>query len=160
EDPPNKDILLKYTSGHWVNYKEGENRFDPDSFSLEILNTKRKDQRLYEYVVSRDAKEKVWQIQLEVYEPVSDPSIQVLNWMLANSSCTVTLNCTAARGDNVSYSWASPEAGTSAPCTHNGSLLQLSYDPNNSSLACACTASNPVSRRTVTFHPSACSFQQ
>ncbi|NXI67147.1 SLAF1 protein, partial [Anseranas semipalmata] len=160
EDPRSKVVLLKYSGGNYTNYKPEQNRFHPDNFSLEILNTKRQDQKLYEYIISKEAEEKVWQIQLEVYEPVSDPSIQVLGWMLANNSCTVTLNCTAARGDNVSYSWAGLEASTSSPCAHNGSLLSLSYDPNNTSLACACTASNPVSSSTVTFKSSACSYEQ
>lgn len=93
-------------------------------------------------------------------EPVSDPDIQVLSWALANDSCTVTLNCTAARGDNVSYSWTGLEASSSSPCAHNGSLLHLSYHLNATSLACACTASNPVSSSTVTFNSSACSFEQ
>ncbi|NXK44191.1 SLAF1 protein, partial [Chauna torquata] len=160
EDPQSKDILLKYSDSNYTNYKPEENRFHLANFSLEILNTKRQDQQLYEYIISKEEKEKVWQIQLEVYEPVSDPSIQVLSRMLANNSCTVTLNCTVARGDNVSYSWAGLEASASSPCAHNGSLLHLSYDPNNASLACACTASNPVSSRAVAFNSSACSYEQ
>lgn len=91
---------------------------------------------------------------------MSKPDIQVLSWALANDSCTVTLNCTAARGDNVSYSWTGLEASSSSPCAHNGSLLHLSYHLNATSLACACTASNPVSSSAVTFNSSACSFEQ
>nr|XP_047905247.1 signaling lymphocytic activation molecule-like isoform X1 [Anser cygnoides] len=160
EDPHSKDVLLKYLDGNYTNYNPSQNRFHSSNFSLEILSTKRQDQRLYEYITSKDTEEKVWQIQLEVYEPVSDPDIQVLSWALANDSCTVTLNCTAARGDNVSYSWAGLEASTSSPCAHNGSLLHLSYHLNATSLACACTASNPVSSSAVTFNSSACSFEQ
>ncbi|XP_047905247.2 signaling lymphocytic activation molecule-like isoform X2 [Anser cygnoides] len=160
EDPHSKDVLLKYLDGNYTNYNPSQNRFHSSNFSLEILSTKRQDQRLYEYITSKDTEEKVWQIQLEVYESVSDPDIQVLSWALANDSCTVTLNCTAARGDNVSYSWAGLEASTSSPCAHNGSLLHLSYHLNATSLACACTASNPVSSSAVTFNSSACSFEQ
>ncbi|XP_035202505.1 signaling lymphocytic activation molecule-like isoform X2 [Oxyura jamaicensis] len=160
EDPHSKDVLLKYLGGNYTNYNPSQNRFHSSNFSLEILSTKRQDQRLYEYIISKDAEEKVWQIQLEVYEPVSDPDIQVLSWALANDSCTVTLNCTAARGDNVSYSWTGLEASTSSPCAHNGSLLHLSYHLNATGLACACTASNPVSSSAVTFNSSACSFEQ
>ncbi|OXB70583.1 UNVERIFIED_CONTAM: hypothetical protein H355_011524 [Colinus virginianus] len=154
-NPLNKEILFTYYNGNYTNFKPGQNRFHPSNFSLEILSTQRQDQQLYEYSVTMESKERNWHIQLEVYEPVSDPSIHILGWTLANDSCTVTLNCTAARGDSVSYSWAS----TSALCTHNGSLLQLSYNLTNSILPCACIASNPVSHRTVAFHPSVCSAE-
>ncbi|NXJ36652.1 SLAF1 protein, partial [Ciconia maguari] len=160
EDPQRKLVLLKYMDGNYTNYMQGRTRFHVTNFSLEILNTSRQDRQLYEYIVSKGSEEKVWQIQLEVYEPVSDPSIQILGWALANSSCTVTLNCTAERGDNVSYSWGSRDTSTSGLCSHNGSLLHLSYPLQNASIACACTASNPVTSRVVTFNSSECSYEQ
>ncbi|XP_009578554.1 PREDICTED: signaling lymphocytic activation molecule-like, partial [Fulmarus glacialis] len=79
---------------------------------------------------------------------------------LATGSCTVTLNCPAERGDNVSYSWGSRDASTLGFCSHNGSLLHLSYPLQNASIACACTASNPVSSRVVPFNSSECSYEQ
>lgn len=93
-------------------------------------------------------------------EPVSDPSIQILGWALANGSCSVTLNCTAERGDNVSYSWGRQDTNTSGLCSRNGSLLHLSYTLQNTSITCACTASNPISSRVVTFNSSECSYEQ
>ncbi|KFQ53258.1 Signaling lymphocytic activation molecule, partial [Pelecanus crispus] len=160
EDPQTKLILLMYSNGNYTNYSQGRTRFHKLDFSLEILNTSRQDRQLYEYIVSEGPAEKIWQIQLEVYEPVSDPSIQILSWALANNSCTVILNCTAERGDNVSYSWGSQDASTSGLCSHNGSLLHLSYALENASIACACTASNPVSSRVVNFDSSECSYEQ
>lgn len=67
EDPHSKDVLLKYLDGNYTNYNPSQNRFHSSNFSLEILSTKRQDQRLYEYITSKDMEEKVWQIQLEVY---------------------------------------------------------------------------------------------
>ncbi|KFQ92621.1 Signaling lymphocytic activation molecule, partial [Nipponia nippon] len=160
EDPQRKLILLEYCHGNYTNYMQGQNRFHKLDFSLEILNTSRQDGHLYEYIVSKGPEEKVWQIQLEVYEPVSDPSIQILSWALANGSCTVTLNCTAERGDNISYSWGSWDSSTSGLCSHHGSLLNLSYPLQNTSITCACMASNPVSRRVVNFSSSECSYEQ
>ncbi|XP_054662587.1 signaling lymphocytic activation molecule isoform X1 [Grus americana] len=160
EDPQRKLVLLKYVDGNYTNYMQGRTRFHKSDFSLEILNTSRQDRQLYEYLVSKGPEEKVWQIQLEVYEPVSDPSIQILDWVLANSSCTITLNCTAERGDNVSYSWGSQDTSTSGLCSHNGSLLHLSYSLQNASIACACTASNPVSSQVIPFDSSECSYEQ
>ncbi|NWH58024.1 SLAF1 protein, partial [Geococcyx californianus] len=160
EDPQSKLILLKYSDGNYTNYMEGRTRFHKLNFSLEILNTSRQDRQLYEYIVSKGPEEKFWQIKLEVYEPVSNPSIQILNWTLANGSCTVTLNCTTERGDNVSYSWGSQDTNTSGLCSHNSSLLHLSYTPQDASIACTCTASNPISSRVVIFNTSECSYQQ
>ncbi|XP_074422483.1 signaling lymphocytic activation molecule-like [Larus michahellis] len=160
EDPQRKLVLLKYLDGNYTNYMPGRARFHMVDFSLEILNTSREDRQLHEYIVSNGPEEKVWQIQLEVYEPVSHASIQVLGRASANGSCTITLNCTAERGDNVSYSWGSWDTSTLGLCSHNGSLLHLSYPLQNTSIACACTASNPVSRRVVTFNSSKCSYEQ
>lgn len=67
EDPQRKLVLLKYSDGNYTNYMQGRTRFHNSDFSLEILNTKRQDRQLYEYIVSKGPEEKVWQIQLEVY---------------------------------------------------------------------------------------------
>ncbi|NXW38521.1 SLAF1 protein, partial [Phaetusa simplex] len=160
EDPQRKLILLKYLDGNYTNYMPERARFHMVDFSLEILNTSREDRQLHEYIVSKGPEEKVWQIQLEVYEPVSHPSIQILGWALANGSCAITLNCTAERGDNVSYSWSSRDTSTLGFCSRNGSLLHLSYPLQNASIACVCTASNPVSRQVVPFNSSTCSYEQ
>ncbi|XP_032858061.2 signaling lymphocytic activation molecule [Tyto alba] len=160
EDPQSKLVLLKYLDGNYTNYMKERTFFHKSDFSLEILSTSRQDRQLYEYIVSKGPEEKVWQIRLEVYEPVSDPRIEVLSWAPANGSCTVTLNCTAERGDNVFYSWGSRDTGTSGLCSGNGSLLHFSYPMQNSSITCACTASNPVSSRVVTFNSSECSYEQ
>ncbi|XP_074784883.1 signaling lymphocytic activation molecule, partial [Athene noctua] len=160
DDPQRKLVLLKYADGNYTNYMQGRAQFHESDFSLEILNTSRQDQQFYEYIVSKGPEEKVWQIQLEVYEPVSDPSIHVLSWMLANGSCTVTLNCTAARGDNVLYSWDSWDTSTSGLCSGSGSLLHFSYPLQNTSVSCTCTASNAISSQVVTFNFSECSYEQ
>ncbi|NWH82882.1 SLAF1 protein, partial [Piaya cayana] len=160
EDPQSKLILLKYSETNCTNYAQERTRFHQLNFSLEILNTSRQDQQVYEYIVSKGSEEKFWQIKLEVYEPVSNPRIQILNRTLAGSSCAVTLSCSAERGDNVSYSWGSRHANTSGLCSHNSSVLHLSYPLHNASIACTCTASNPVSSRLVTFNSSACGSEQ
>nr|XP_013795323.1 PREDICTED: signaling lymphocytic activation molecule [Apteryx mantelli mantelli] len=108
EDPHRKLVLLKYLDGNYTNYMQEKTRFHRANFSLEILNTSRQDRQLYEYIISKGRDETVWQIQLEVYEPVSAPRIQVLSRTLANGSCTVTLECVAERGDRavVAGGWA------------------------------------------------------
>ncbi|NWI69927.1 SLAF1 protein, partial [Todus mexicanus] len=159
EDPQRNLVLLHYFNGSYTNYMERRTRFHASNFSLEILNTSRQDRQLYQYIVNKGPEEKVWPIQLEVYEPVSDLSIAILDRVLANGSCTVTLNCTAQRGDHVSYSWGSQDTNTSGLCSRNGSLLHLSYPLQNTRVACSCTASNPVSSRVVTSNSSECSSE-
>ncbi|XP_039246292.1 signaling lymphocytic activation molecule [Pipra filicauda] len=156
---PKKQVLVKYSGGNCTNHFQGQIRFHRADFSLEILNTSRRDGQLYEYVVSKGPEEEVQQIRLQVYEPVSHPSIRILSWELANGSCTVALNCTAERGDEVSYSWGSQDSGVSGLCSGNSSFLHLSYPPWDTDTPCVCTASNPVSSRAVAFHPPECGHE-
>ncbi|KAM9368381.1 signaling lymphocytic activation molecule-like [Phaethornis superciliosus] len=160
EDPGSKMVLLKYLDGHFTNYMKGWILFHEVDFSLEILNTSRQDRQFYEYMVTKGSKQKVWQIQLEVYEPVSNPSIQLLRQDLTNGSCTITLNCTAEQGDNISYSWGTQDPSTPELCSGTGSLLHLSYPLQNMSISCLCNATNPVSSWVVTFNTSGCSSEQ
>ncbi|NXG42008.1 SLAF1 protein, partial [Psilopogon haemacephalus] len=152
EDPQDKEVLLQYSQGTPVNYLEGRMKFHSQDFSLEILNTSRQDGKLYEYTTSKGKQERLWRIQLEVYEPVSPPSIEVLSRALANGSCRLTLNCSAERGDSITYSWAGEPPGL---CARNGSILHLSYPQHQPSLSCSCRATNPVSSLRATFRSSA-----
>ncbi|NXF89749.1 SLAF1 protein, partial [Eubucco bourcierii] len=154
KDPQDKEVLLHYSHGNATNYLEGRMQFHSEDFSLEILNTSRQDGQLYEYATRKDQQERVWQVLLEVYEPVSPPSIEVLSLALSNGSCLLTLKCSAERGDSIAYSWAGSPRGH---CAHNGSLLQLSYPQHDASLSCSCQASNPVSSLLATFQSSDCS---
>ncbi|NXG01160.1 SLAF1 protein, partial [Sakesphorus luctuosus] len=158
--PQKKQVLVKYSRDNFTNHFPGQMSFQKSDFSLEILNTTRWDGQLYEYSVSKGAVEEVQQVQLKVYEPVSTPTIQILSMELANGSCSITLNCTAEQGDDVSYSWDSLASRTSGLCSGNSSSLHLSYPLRNSStISCICKATNPVSSRTVTFNPNHCSHQ-
>ncbi|KFP84341.1 Signaling lymphocytic activation molecule, partial [Apaloderma vittatum] len=157
EDPESKQVLLRYSDGNYTSYMQEQIHFNKSDFSLEILNTSRQDRQLYEDILRKGAGAQTFVLSPE---PVSDPSVEILSRVLANGSCTLTLNCTAERGDNVSYSWESRDAGTPGLCSRKGSLLHLSYPLQNASIACACTASNPVSSRVVAFTSSQCSYEQ
>uniref|UniRef100_A0A8C0E8J8 Ig-like domain-containing protein n=1 Tax=Bubo bubo TaxID=30461 RepID=A0A8C0E8J8_BUBBB len=160
EDPQRKLVLLKYADGNYTNYMENRTRFHKSDFSLEILNTRFPRQGPRQCLhPSPDTNLYLLPPSLSL-EPVSDPSIHVLSWALANGSCTVTLNCTAARGDNVLYSWDSWDTSTSGLCSSSGSLLHFSYPLQNTSIACTCTASNSISSQVVIFNFSECSYEQ
>ncbi|XP_031949388.1 signaling lymphocytic activation molecule [Corvus moneduloides] len=160
EEPQRKKFLLKFSGGNYTEFEPGRMRFHTLDFSLEILNTSREDGQLYEYSVSKGSVEEVWQIQLEVFEPVADPSIRILHQELSNGSCSLTLLCTSERGDEVSYSWDSRDNGTWGICSGNGSFLNLSYSLRSASFGCVCTARNPVSSRDVAFNSSQCGSEQ
>ncbi|NXS78212.1 SLAF1 protein, partial [Erpornis zantholeuca] len=160
EEPQKKKVLLKFSGGNFTEYEEGRMRFHRGDFSLEILNTSRGDGQLYEYSVSKGSEEEVWQIQLEVFEPVADPSIRILRRELSNGSCSLALHCASERGDEVSYSWDSRENGTRGICSGNGSFLNLSYSLPGAAFGCVCTARNPVSSRDAAFDSSQCGSEQ
>ncbi|NXL20565.1 SLAF1 protein, partial [Setophaga kirtlandii] len=111
-EPLRKKLLLRVSGGNRSELEPRRTRFGRN-FSLQILNTSREDGRLYEYSVYRDSEEEVWQVQLEVLEPVADPSIRILHRELSNGSCWLELSCSSERGDEVSYSWDGGDSGDS-----------------------------------------------
>ncbi|NWV29242.1 SLAF1 protein, partial [Origma solitaria] len=150
DDPQRKKFLVKISGGNFTEFEPGRLRFHEREFSLEILNASREDARLYEYSVSKGQEEEVWQIRLEVLEPVAHPTILILGRELSNGSCSVALRCSAERGDEVSYVWGSRENGTGTGigiCAGNGSFRNLSYSLRDAGFGCVCTARNAVSRR-------------
>ncbi|NXH29360.1 SLAF1 protein, partial [Myiagra hebetior] len=156
EKPQRKKFLLKFSGGNHTEFEPERMRFHQEDFSLEILNTSREDEQLYEFSVSKGSEEEVWQIQLEVFEPVAAPSIRILHRELSNGSCSLALGCSSERGDEVSYSWDSRDNGTWGMCSGNGSFLNLSYSLRDAGFRCVCTARNPVSSRDVAFDSSQC----
>ncbi|NXB38969.1 SLAF1 protein, partial [Eulacestoma nigropectus] len=160
EEPQKKKFLLKFSGENYTEFEPRRMRFHRQDFSLEILNTSREDGQLYEYSVSKGPEEEVWQIQLEVFEPVADLSIRILHWELSNGSCSLALHCASERGDEVSYSWDSRGNGTRGICSGNGSFLNVSYSLRSAGFGCVCTARNPVSSRDVAFDSSQCGSEQ
>ncbi|NXC03173.1 SLAF1 protein, partial [Orthonyx spaldingii] len=160
EEPQKRKFLLKISAGNYTEFEPQRMRFHRRDFSLEILNTSREDGRLYEYSVSKGPEEEVWQIQLEVFEPVATPSIWILSQELSNGSCSLALLCTSEQGDQVSYSWESRDNGSSGICSGSGASLNLSYALRGAGFRCVCTATNPVSSRSTAFDSSQCGSQQ
>ncbi|XP_064588416.1 signaling lymphocytic activation molecule-like [Zonotrichia leucophrys gambelii] len=155
EGPLRKKLLLKISGENHTEFEQGRMRLG-ENFSLEILNTSRDDGRLYEYSTYQGSYEEVWQIQLEVLEPVAVPSIRVLRRESSNGSCWLELSCSSERGDEVSYSWDSGDSGDSGLCRANGSVLRLRFPLRSSAFDCVCTARNPVSSQNATFDTDQC----
>ncbi|NXB54788.1 SLAF1 protein, partial [Leucopsar rothschildi] len=183
EEPQKKKILLRISDGNVTEYERERMRFHEGNFSLEILNTSREDERLYEYSVSKGPEEQLLQIQLRVLEPVADPSIRILHRERSNVSCSLSLLCSSERGDEVSYTWDtwdsrdnrdsrdsrdnrdnrdnrdSRDSGTGGICSGSGPVLNVSYSLGIAAFRCACTASNGVSSRRAAFQSSQCDSQ-
>ncbi|XP_057898845.1 signaling lymphocytic activation molecule-like [Melospiza georgiana] len=162
EEPLKKKLLLKISGENHTAFEPERMRLG-ENFSLKILNTSRDDGRLYEYSVYRGSDEEVWQIQLEVLEPVAVPSIRILRQESSNGSCWLELSCSSERGDEVSYSWDSGDSGdsrdsngTGAHCRANGSVLRLRFPLRSAAFGCVCTARNPVSSHNATFDADQC----
>ncbi|XP_041267088.1 signaling lymphocytic activation molecule [Onychostruthus taczanowskii] len=160
KEPLTKKFLVKISGRNHSEFQPERMRFREQNFSLEILNTSRDDQRLYEYSVNKGSEEEVWQIQLEVFEPVANLSIRILHRESSNGSCSLALNCSSERGDNVSYSWDSRDNGTGGICSGNGSVLRLSFPVRSAAFGCVCTARNPVSSRRAAFDAARCGSEQ
>ncbi|NXR20729.1 SLAF1 protein, partial [Cinclus mexicanus] len=155
-----KKFLLKISDVNLTEFEPERMRFHREDFSLEILNTSRDDGRLYEYSVNKGSEEELWQIQLQVFEPVANPIIRILHREPSNSSCSLTLLCTSEQGDEVSYSWDSRDIGTGGICSGNSSILNISYSLWSPGFRCVCTARNLVSSLDVAFDSSQCGFEQ
>ncbi|NXE03136.1 SLAF1 protein, partial [Chaetorhynchus papuensis] len=160
EEPQTKKFLLKISGGNCEEFEPERMRFRREDSSLEILNTSREDGQLYEYSVSKGQLEEVWQVRLEVFEPVADPTIRILHRELSNGSCSLALRCTSERGDEVSYSWDGRDNGTRGICSGSGSFLNLSYSLRSAAFGCVCTARNPVSSRDAAFDSSQCGSER
>ncbi|KAM9114640.1 signaling lymphocytic activation molecule-like isoform 2-T2 [Pangshura tecta] len=147
-------FLAIYDGKNYTNYMKERIKFHPENFSLEILKTARTDAGHYEYTVNKHFEEQSLQFQLEVYERVSVPDIQLVSRTLGNESCSMNLSCVVSSGDNVTYSWNCSEGNTSQLHPYNGSFLHLSFTPGEGSVSCSCTARNRVSQQTTRFSSS------
>lgn len=92
-------------------------------------------------------------------EQVSTPEIQALNGTQEDGNCSLTLACTVATGDHVTYSW-SQGAGVHPLSVASGShLLHLTLGPQDADSVYSCTASNPISNGSRSIVPwSSCRF--
>ncbi|CAM2108315.1 signaling lymphocytic activation molecule [Caretta caretta] len=143
-----KTFIVEYSGNHTNIMADKERiKFHPENFSLEILETRREDAGHYEYTVNKRFEEQSLQFQLEVYEQVSIPNLQMVSKTLGNESCAMNLSCLVTSGDNVTYSWNCSEGNASQLHPYNDSFLHLSFTPGEGSVSCTCTARNRVSQQ-------------
>ncbi|NXA75318.1 SLAF1 protein, partial [Thryothorus ludovicianus] len=176
-----KKFLVKIHGGNFTQHDKERLRFHPRNFSLEILETSRADTGIYEFsVITSKEEEETFQIQLRVLEAVADPSILILGREWSGGRCSLALRCSAARGDEVSFTWggadpslgpggdpgpdpgsgpgsgSGPGPGPDPPCSGTGPSLNLSFSGREPSPGCVCTARNAVSSGSAALEPAGC----
>nr|XP_033779911.1 signaling lymphocytic activation molecule-like isoform X2 [Geotrypetes seraphini] len=127
-------------------------RFHPENLSLDFSEITREDAGSYVLVWHEKFIEKEAHLQLDVYEQISASSIPVTK-MLENETCTMLLNCTVEKGDNVTYNWTQSHGNVTRQLTHNDSILTITPAPGDTSLSYACLAKNPVSQSYHDYSP-------
>ncbi|XP_036778636.1 signaling lymphocytic activation molecule isoform X2 [Manis pentadactyla] len=148
-----KIVSIYLPEGGSPPYLEDGYKFHLEKPSLEIVESKRKDEAWYFITLEENVSVQSLCVQLKLYEQVSTPEIKVLNWTQQNGNCSLTLACVAEKGDHVAYSW-SEEADSHPLSPADGShLLALTLGPQHANSVYVCTASNPVSNRSQTFVP-------
>ncbi|XP_077012748.1 signaling lymphocytic activation molecule isoform X2 [Tamandua tetradactyla] len=134
-------------------YVENRYKFHLENLNLEILESRKEDEGWYFMALEQNVSVQQFCLQLQLYEQVSAPEIQVVNRTQENGMCSLVLACTVEKGDHVEYSW-SVVPSTQPPSPANGShLLHLTLGPQHAGDVYICTVSNPISNHSHTFSP-------
>uniref|UniRef100_UPI00398EE628 SLAM family member 9-like isoform X2 n=1 Tax=Pristiophorus japonicus TaxID=55135 RepID=UPI00398EE628 len=126
-------------------------RLNLNDYSLEIQTLIKSDQGLYEVNARTEQGVHEETVELRVYEGVSSPRIQISD-VSSDRICNVTLSCSVESGSDLIYSWWRGDGDITADWSHrvtdNGSRLEVSLNPHDTSTVFNCTVRNPVSEKT------------
>ncbi|XP_070464409.1 signaling lymphocytic activation molecule isoform X6 [Equus przewalskii] len=148
-----KIVSLSLPEGSSVGYLEDGYKFHLENLSLEIPESRKKDEGWYIMTLEGNISVQHFCLQLKLYEQISTPEIKVLNRTQENGNCSLVLACMVEKGDHVAYRW-SEEAVTHPLSPANGShLLYLTLGPQHADKVYICTVSNPISSYSQTFSP-------
>ncbi|XP_072420817.1 SLAM family member 8-like isoform X3 [Chiloscyllium punctatum] len=76
------------------------------NLTLQINDLRLGDGGIYTVTVTGGGRDYTGTVTLQIYEPVSVPSVELIENITAES-CNVTLLCSAEMGSNISYTWTS-----------------------------------------------------
>ncbi|XP_072420816.1 SLAM family member 8-like isoform X2 [Chiloscyllium punctatum] len=76
------------------------------NLTLQINDLRLDDGGIYTVTVTGGGRDYTGTVTLQIYEPVSVPSVELIENITAES-CNVTLLCSAEMGSNISYTWTS-----------------------------------------------------
>ncbi|XP_006990657.1 CD48 antigen [Peromyscus maniculatus bairdii] len=125
---------------------KGRVKLDHTSGELHISNVRKEDKGLY-YMRVFSETEKEYTITLNVFDPVSKPSISFERTEDSAESCHLKLSCNA-EGQNVTYTWY--DNTRPLPKEGQGYVLDLIITPQNWSASYTCQVSNPVNSKNDT----------
>ncbi|XP_036058454.1 CD48 antigen [Onychomys torridus] len=127
---------------------KGRVELDHASGALHISNVRKEDKGLYYMRVLRETEEE-YIITLDVFDPVSKPSINFEKTEDSAESCHLKLSC-KVEGQNVNYTWY--DNMRPLPKEGQGNVLDLIITAHNWSTSYTCQASNPVSSKNSTMY--------
>ncbi|KAI1883813.1 hypothetical protein AGOR_G00235860 [Albula goreensis] len=145
----NNFVLLSWSSHLKDSYKHDlyKDRIDiVEDGTIYMNNIQLSDSGLYHIMtqyISENKPHKLFRFHLQVFEPVSKPSI--------TAKClgdNITLSCFSSQGSEVTYSWETlPPCGNDS-CVHLGQTMEIHPLPPSEPTSYVCAAQNPVSRAT------------
>ncbi|XP_059805773.1 SLAM family member 8-like [Hypanus sabinus] len=151
-----RNRIVKYSNGN-IDYSSNElykNRitFHSGNISLEIHDLRRNDSGEYIgiFTAASSGDESNTTVRLEVYEPVSGANITVQN---ITGTCNLTLTCSVASGNPISFSlWRGGEVTGDNNSHHfwrHEETIQVHCTAEMEDVVYGCKASNPISEDTA-----------
>lgn len=146
-----KQKILEYEyNGTEITYPGYQGRVNLDNITgtLQIYNIRKKDEGYYFMRLLKKTEEEYEKI-LNVFDPVSQPTIKIEKAENLPDSCHLILSCKGEQ-QNVKYTWLDD----SGPLPQNGegNVLERIITPQNKSTFYTCQVSNPVSRKNDTVY--------
>ncbi|XP_075845255.1 CD48 antigen [Microtus pennsylvanicus] len=146
-----KQKILEYDyKGSTITYSGYRGRVSLDNITgaLQIYNVRKEDKGDYYMRVMKQTEEQYKKI-LNVFDPVSQPTITIEKTETLLDSCHLKLSCKGEQ-QNVTYTWFDDSNQN-----EEGDVLERIVTPKNRSTFYTCQVSNPISRKndTVYFTP-------
>lgn len=146
-----KQKILEYEyEGAMITYSGYQGRVNLDNITgaLQIYNIRKEDKGDYYMRVLKEAEEKYKKI-LNVFDPVSQPTIKIEKTETLPDSCHLILSCKGEQ-QNVTYTWF--DNSGLLPQNEEGDVLERIVTPKNKSSFYTCQVSNPISRKNDTMY--------
>ncbi|XP_068444282.1 SLAM family member 5 [Clinocottus analis] len=124
----------------------GRLELNPTTFNLTVRRLTLKDSGDFSFISDvSERQRKTVTITLQVHEPITiEPAVTFnSSWHASTNSCRVSLECSAAAGSSVAYSWAVRTE------TLSGSRQHYNITPQDGDTGFTCSISNVVSEKSA-----------
>ncbi|KAH0516061.1 CD48 antigen, partial [Microtus ochrogaster] len=143
-----KQKILEYEyKGSTITYSGYQGRVNLDNITgaLQIYNIRKEDRGDYYMRVLKKTEEEYKKI-LNVFDPVSQPTIKIEKTETLPDSCHLKLSCKGEQ-QNVTYTWFDDSNQI-----EEEDVLERIITPKNKSTFYTCQVSNPISRKNDTVY--------